>query len=186
MQGTGGKPQSVRTRVNLGSVDQVGDVRTFILVAALTAFLDQMSKALAIIYLVPLTSVPILGSYLQFTMIRNRGAAFGISLGPNSDLLLLIISVAAIILIVLYYARSSPSRMWQHLSFGLITGGAVGNMIDRLAKGEVVDFIDCGIGDLRWPIFNIADIAVSLGAIVLICYSFIHSPAKTQAHPPPD
>jgi signal peptidase II len=155
-------------------------VRSFILIAAFSAFLDQASKALAIIYLVPLRPVPIIDSYLQLTLIRNRGAAFGISLGHYSDSLLLIISIAAIIFIVLYYVRSSPAHKWQHRSFGLITGGAIGNVIDRVAKGEVVDFIDCGIGNLRWPIFNVADIAVTLGAIILIRHSFVYTPSKSK------
>jgi len=123
--------------------------------------------------------------YLRLTLIRNRGAAFGLSLGRYSEILLLIISIAAIILIIIYYARSSPSKRWQHLTFGMITGGAVGNLIDRLAKKEVVDFIDCGIGTLRWPIFNVADIAITVGAIFLIKHSFVYQPRKTgDAHHP--
>ncbi len=151
----------------------------------MTTFLDQLSKALAIIFLVPLDSFPVWSDYLRLTLIRNRGAAFGISLGRYSDILLLIISIAAIILIITYYARSSPSKRWQHLTFGLITGGAMGNLIDRLAKKEVIDFIDCGIGNLRWPIFNVADIAITIGAILLIRYSFIYQPKKSRdAHHP--
>jgi signal peptidase II len=100
-------------------------------------------------------------------------------------MLILIISVAAILLIIIYYARSCPSKRWQHYTFGLITGGAVGNLIDRLAKKEVVDFIDCGIGDLRWPIFNVADIAITIGAILLIRHSFVNPPRKLRdAHHP--
>jgi signal peptidase II len=100
-------------------------------------------------------------------------------------MLILIISVAAILLIIIYYARSCPSKRWQHYTFGLITGGAVGNLIDRLAKKEVVDFIDCGIGDLRWPIFNVADIAITIGAILLIRHFFVNPPRKLRdAHHP--
>jgi signal peptidase II len=159
---------------------QVGDVRAFILISALAAFLDQFSKAMAIVYLIPSKSVPVLGTYLQLTLIRNRGAAFGISLGKNSDSLLLIISAFAVLFIIIYYAKTSPYHKWEHLSFGMITGGAIGNMIDRIAKGEVVDFLDCGIGTLRWPIFNVADIAVTLGAILLIKHSFVYQPRKPR------
>lgn len=61
----------------------------------------------------------------------------------------------------------------------------MGNLIDRLAKKEVIDFIDCGIGNLRWPIFNVADIAITIGAILLIRYSFIYQPKKSRdAHHP--
>jgi signal peptidase II len=125
--------------------------------------------------------MPLIGDYVRFTLILNRGAAFGISLGPNSHLLLLIISSIAILFIVFYYLRSSERHGWKRFSFGLIAGGAIGNMIDRLAKGEVVDFIDCGIGNLRWPIFNIADISVTLGVLLLLKYSFSQ---PSQNHSP--
>ncbi|OGF98114.1 MAG: signal peptidase II [Candidatus Glassbacteria bacterium RBG_16_58_8] len=150
------------------------------LFSSLFAFLDQFTKALAIIYLTPHRPQSVLGTFVQFTLIRNRGAAFGISFGSNSEFFLLVLSSLAIVLIVLYYIRSSPSGICQHLSFGLISGGAVGNTIDRIAKGEVVDFIDCGVGGLRWPIFNVADIAVTLGALILLVHSFTRS-----SHRPP-
>jgi signal peptidase II len=131
-----------------------------------------------VIFLEASRPVPVLGSWLQLTLIRNRGAAFGISLGAGSDTLLLVISALAIVFIVFYYVRTSPNRLRQHLTYGLITGGAVGNLIDRIAKGEVVDFIDCGLGSLRWPIFNFADVAVTLGAFLLLRYSFERRPVE--------
>jgi len=158
----------------------------FILVSTISAFFDQVSKGLAVIFLPGSGSVHVLREYFQFTLIRNRGAAFGISLGPNSDLLLLFISIAAILLIVYYYFRTAPDKMWQHLSFGMITGGAIGNLIDRIAKGEVVDFIDCGIGGLRWPIFNVADIAVTAGALLFLFYSLGHAEQGRSNLPSPD
>jgi len=135
-------------------------------------FLDQSTKAAALVYLLPSSPVSFLGDYCRFTLIRNRGAAFGVTLGPFSDTILVVISALAILFIILYYFRTPPASIWQHFSFGMITGGAAGNLIDRIAQGEVVDFIDMGIGQVRWPIFNVADIAVTVGAILLLSHSF--------------
>jgi len=169
LQGRRGKFEILKTDEEFKTE---GDIRPFILIIVLSVFFDQASKALALIFLIPSRSVPLIGEYVRFTLILNRGAAFGISLGSYSHLILLVISLVAIVFIVFYYLRSSARHGWKRFAFGLIAGGAIGNMIDRLAKKEVVDFIDCGIGDLRWPIFNIADIAVTLGVLLLLKYSF--------------
>jgi signal peptidase II len=112
--------------------------------------------------------VDVIGSYLRLTYIHNPGAAFGIELGPYSRPIFLVLSVVALgALAAMYWATPAADRI-RVAAIALICGGAIGNLIDRVRSDQgVVDFLDIGIGDLRWPVFNIADIAVTTGAIFL-------------------
>jgi signal peptidase II len=112
--------------------------------------------------------IDLIGDYLRFTFIYNPGAAFGIQLGPHSRAIFVVLSVAALgALMGMYWVTPAVDRV-RLAAISLICGGAIGNLIDRIrSPSGVVDFIDIGIGDLRWPVFNIADIAVTSGAIFL-------------------
>lgn len=112
--------------------------------------------------------IDVIGDYFRLTYIHNPGAAFGIHLGEHSRIIFLVLSVVALAALAAMY-WSTPGRDRVRLSaIALICAGAVGNLIDRVRSEQgVVDFIDVGIGDLRWPVFNVADIAVTTGAIFL-------------------
>jgi len=108
-------------------------------------------------------SIPIINNVLHMTYILNTGAAFGIFKGMN--LLLIWISII-IIGAILYNYDKIPKDTVPQIGFALIIGGAIGNLIDRIFLGHVIDFIDFRI----WPAFNIADSAISIGAVLLIIY----------------
>lgn len=112
--------------------------------------------------------VDIIGDYVRLTYIFNPGAAFGIDLGPYSRIIFLVLSLVALLALAgMYWATPIADRV-RLAAIALICGGALGNLIDRLRSARgVVDFLDVGIGTIRWPVFNVADIAVTTGAIIL-------------------
>lgn len=117
----------------------------------------------------PYDQVEILGDYFRFTYIHNPGAAFGIYLGDYSRAIFLLLSLVALgALLAMYWVTPARNRV-RLTAIALVCGGAIGNLIDRVRSHQgVVDFLDMGIGDqLRWPVFNVADVAVTTGAILL-------------------
>lgn len=112
--------------------------------------------------------VDVIGEYVRLTYIYNPGAAFGISVGLYSRQIFLGLSVVALSALIGMYRYTPAGDRIRLLAIALICGGATGNIIDRVrSEAGVVDFIDVGVGDIRWPIFNIADMAVTAGAIIL-------------------
>ena len=112
----------------------------------------------------------LLGNFLKFTYIENPGLAFSIRV-PNIAIFTGISMVAS--LIVIYYIYKYRNESYRiTFPLALILGGALGNLIDRLRFARVVDFIDVGVGSFRWPVFNVADSAVSIGLILFIYFSW--------------
>jgi len=112
-------------------------------------------------------SFDIIDGILRITYIHNRGAIFGLSIGDLTGTIVLTVSLLAVVLIAIYYLFSVFDSKWYGIGLVLILGGAVGNLYDRLLLGEVRDFLDIGLGTLRWPVFNVADLAVTAGAVLL-------------------
>jgi len=109
----------------------------------------------------------LVGSYLQIIRGENRGGLFGILQG--SAPLLALLSVGVILALVIYHERERLPRVSPlTVGVGLLIGGAIGNLIDRVAFGYVLDFIDVGVGSLRFWTFNIADAGISLGIVILL------------------
>jgi len=131
----------------------------FIIVTSII-FLDQITKFFATKYLQLNTPVVIINNFLNFTLVHNRGAAFGNF--QNQLLFLVFISIFAIVLIF-YNLRDKKNSTIFKLSLSLILGGAIGNLIDRLRFGFVIDFLDFRI----WPVFNLADSVITLAAFLL-------------------
>ena len=130
--------------------------------------IDQITKYIVERTLRLYDPVPVLGEFFRLTYIFNRGAAFGLHLGEWSRVAFTILPVVASILLFLMY-RGTPWRDKTRLiSIALVTGGALGNLIDRIRSSRgVVDFFDIGVGAWRWPVFNVADIGVTIGALLL-------------------
>ncbi len=136
-------------------------------VAAGVVVLDLYTKHLAVSQLsrVP---VPVLGDWLSFRLVYNPGAAFGINVGEHSRWVFMILALVALVVLGIMAYQTSPAQRFRLLTLGLVCGGAVGNLIDRIRSARgVVDFIDVWIGRFHWPTFNVADMAVSCGAIAL-------------------
>lgn len=144
------------------------DRRVFWTAAFLVVIVDLISKFVAEASLLRVNAVSVFGDWFQLRLVYNRGAAFGLHVGPFSRWIFLGVAVLAIVVLI-RMSRTSPAGDWfRQLALGLVAGGAAGNLIDRIRSARgVVDFLDVGIGTLRWPTFNAADIAVSCGAIAL-------------------
>lgn len=138
------------------------------LVVTVVVVLDQVTKRIVQTRMQLHDRIEVLGDAIRLTYIRNPGAAFGIHAGPNSRFIFLAISVIALGILAAIYRFTPAADRLRIVSIGLISGGAIGNIIDRVTSAAgVVDFVDVGLGDLRWPVFNVADMAVTTGAIVL-------------------
>jgi signal peptidase II len=138
-------------------------------VLVLVATVDFCTKALARTRLLP-ERLPhdVYGEWLRFTLVYNPGAAFGLHVGQYSRWIFMALTLVALVILGRLYMATRGGDLVRTLSLALVCGGAVGNLIDRIMSSEgVVDFIDIGFRDSRWPTFNIADMAVSLGAFLL-------------------
>ena len=128
--------------------------------------LDQWTKHLATAMLAGRPPVRVIGDYVQLTYALNSGVAF--SLGAGSRFPFYLFSIAAAVAILWLFARGRVPRFQQQLALALILGGALGNLVDRISSGLVVDFVEIGIGRFHWPVFNLADSAVSIGVVMFI------------------
>lgn len=151
----------------------------FLLPAAIIVVLDQASKQF-FWYLGK--NFDIIDGLLKITLVKNAGAAFGMF--PGGRAFFVVASIVASVVIVVLAMRTPKAFFWRRLTLGFILGGAVGNLIDRILFGEVIDFFDMGIGLHRWPVYNVADIAVTFGAIGLMI-SFLRTPNPASAGTPP-
>jgi signal peptidase II len=122
----------------------------------------------------------LIGSYLQIIRGENRGGLFGMVQG--SAPLLALLSVGVILALVIYHERERLPRVSPlTVGVGLLIGGAIGNLIDRVAFGYVLDFIDVGVGSLRFWTFNIADAGISLGIVILLVDTLWRSRSTVRA-----
>lgn len=129
----------------------------------------------------------VLGDVLRITLAYNPGAAFGLSLGAHSRLLFTALALVVLLFLGRMYHVTRPQDWVQAFALGLVSGGAIGNVINRLwSERGVVDFLDVGIGDTRWPTFNVADIGITTGAILLTWVLWREDRAIPDAASTPD
>lgn len=126
-----------------------------------TLFMDQASKALVRQQMATGESIPLVSGIFHLTHVNNSGGAFGIL--PNQRYLFLVVAFAVILGVALYYHFVRPTEKLVEVAMGLEIGGVVGNVVDRIARGRVTDFLDFRI----WPVFNVADSAIFLGLVAL-------------------
>ncbi len=144
---------------------------------------DAITKGIAEARLFP-QGVPkvVFGDWLRLTLVYNPGAAFGLHLGPYSRWIFLVLTVGALVILARLYRDTEKGDVVRTLALGLVCSGAIGNLLDRIRSSRgVVDFIDMGIGDMRWPTFNVADMAVSTGAFLLAWVLWGEDRAATAA-----
>ncbi len=149
---------------------------TFFLVALAVIALDQISKFFVRTNMSLGQSIPEEG-FFMITYATNKGGAFGIF--ANQAFLITIIAIAGIVTILIYVRYSPLNRMPVRIALGLLLGGTAGNLIDRLSVGRVVDFIDIGFGQYRWPTFNLADSVIVVSMIILV-YFFLFKFGRDQ------
>lgn len=138
------------------------------LISLVIIVLDQITKHLVLKYMNPFESIEIF-PFLHIVSVRNTGGAFGMFKSVGSTLFIAV-SVMAIIFVIWLLIRTKEG----YFGLSLILGGAIGNLIDRLRYGWVMDFIDFSIGKFHWPAFNVADSALTIGVIVVLLSSQLH------------
>ena len=135
----------------------------------LTVAADVLTKRIAVNSLEFAVPHRIIGDWVQFTLVFNRGAAFGTTVGDRSRWIFTILAIGILFVLVRMAIHSRPDETWKLAALGLVCGGAIGNLIDRLRWAHgVVDFIDVGVHAHRFWVFNLADSAVSVGAAMLV------------------
>jgi len=146
----------------------------------LSTALDQFTKILVLSNIGLQGSVPVVPGLFNIVHTRNRGMAFGLFNNPDPGPAFYFLtgaSVFAVILIIFWFFMLKESEQLLIPGLGLIVGGALGNLFDRLRIGEVIDFLDFHMGSYHWPAFNIADSCISIGTIwVVICFLFFINP----------
>ncbi|MBN1893158.1 signal peptidase II [bacterium] len=142
-------------------------------VVALTFLADQATKILIKETMAVGRSIRLLGDFFKLTHVENTGIAFGIKIAHPFVFTLL--SGAACVVIVYYLLSHRDEEPGTRMAMAVILGGALGNLLDRILFGKVVDFLDFGFGRTRWPVFNLADTAVVVGMALLFYCSFRQS-----------
>lgn len=142
-----------------------------VIVSGIIILLDQITKLIVLKTMPLFQTIPIFPGFFNLTHIHNPGGAFGFLSTQTSSLqrlLFLFVSSLAVGLIFYFYNKTPREQTWLSTAFSLVFGGAIGNLIDRVRLGKVVDFLDVYIGDLHWPAFNVADSAVSIGMVIFL------------------
>lgn len=150
----------------------------YYLIAVVIVALDQWTKYLVVKNMELTESIPLIPGVFHLTSHRNMGAAFGIL--QNQRWLFIVITIAVVIGIVIAMKRIGRTQPRVSLALSLVLGGAVGNFIDRLLTGKVVDFLDFTL--INFPIFNVADAAISVGVILLLLDVALDGKRKPAGH----
>jgi signal peptidase II len=142
-----------------------------LLLTAAIVVLDQLTKALVVRRIALHDYVPLVDGLLSLSHVRNRGAAFGLLSDwnlPYQSLLLSALSLVALTAIAIYFVRLPATARLPRLALALVLGGAIGNVLDRLRLGYVVDFVHVYWREYQWPDFNLADSAITIGVALLV------------------
>lgn len=145
------------------------------LVAGISVLLDQVTKLVIVHYLSYGQTVSVIPGFFNITYVLNQGGAFGIFAQQSQvirTLVFLVFSFFAVGVIFYMYMGVPRSHPWLANAFSLILGGALGNLIDRVRMGKVVDFLDFNLYFMRWPSFNVADSAICIG-VVIVAFHFV-------------
>jgi signal peptidase II len=150
--------------------------------AAAVVVADIVSKLLAESALTPTRPIPLIGDYVQLRLVFNQCAAFGLCLGAYSRWIFFGLAIVALFVLRAMVRSARPGDHFRLVSLALVCAGAVGNVIDRIRSPRgVVDFVDVGIGSARWPTFNVADSAITVGAIALAVSLWLEGRTQERA-----
>jgi signal peptidase II len=155
----------------------------FFIIMVLVVVSDQLSKLWILDNYALYESTTLIPGFFNFTFLRNSGAAFGML--SNMPLLwrqIFFISIAVIALVVLILMQRKMGResFWYTLSFAFIGGGAVGNVIDRVLYGSVIDFLDVYVGQYHWPAFNVADSGITVGVCIFLLLQILEGKGESE------
>jgi signal peptidase II len=153
------------------------------LTAAVIVLADQLSKAVITATLAVGESARVVGDVVMLWHVRNTGAAFSLFQFEGSLLIFYAVHVLALGMVAWFHRAFRDRSLWLHTILGLLLGGSIGNLIDRLRQGYVTDFISVGIGDLRFPTWNVADAGITTGIVLLVAYLLLLEPRRAAASP---
>lgn len=138
----------------------------FYLAALVVAAIDHLIKFFFQSFFLPGQSVVVIPQVVKLTYVRNTGAAFSLFTGMSNYLAIVALLISC--LVIYFHYRLPAKKHFAQIALGLILGGSLGNLADRIGRGFVVDYIDFG----WWPVFNFADIMINVGVVMLIIYFF--------------
>lgn len=153
----------------------------YLLIATVVMAFDQITKYWVAVKLSDGDEIDVVQGFFKFSYTENPGIAFGMLNNGNVKWLLVSISVAAIMVVVYYMRRTPTSNMLLLWSLSLLAAGICGNLIDRVRLGRVIDFILIYYRDYQWPVFNIADTAITIGAALMAIELFLAPQAERPA-----
>ena len=148
----------------------------FTIISALLIWIDLFTKRLAVTYLAAGQEIQVIPGFLRFIYVENTGAAFGIL--PGARWFLALVALVVSVIIIWYIMTERCRSRVQFFGFVFVFPGAIGNFINRIMLGYVVDFINLP----NWPTFNFADIFINIGVVLLIIYILFYSGKEEQAH----
>ena len=141
-------------------------VLLFFLISILLIALDQLSKWWIVQHMELYQSIPVISDFFYITSHRNRGAAFGIL--QEQRWFFIVVTTCVVIAIIVFMVKMKKETILTNTALSFVLGGAVGNMIDRIQTGEVVDFFHFQFGSYHFPIFNVADSAICVGVVLFL------------------
>ncbi len=162
--------------------------RFLLLTVTVIVLLDQATKTWIHKTMTLHQSIPVIPDFFSLTYIRNAGAAFGLFSGNGGGLrtaFFVTITLIAVVAFVIFYSRTPHEDRILRLALSMVTGGAIGNFIDRVRMGEVIDFLDFYIRSYHWPTFNVADSCISIGVGLFILHALITPKADSGVAPHP-
>lgn len=151
--------------MNILSIPVYG-INMIILISIILLCIDQISKLLVVNLLTKTSSITIIKNFFYLTYINNDGAAFSILVGKR--ILLILVAILVIILLLHYIKKNNIQNRLEIISLSLILGGSLGNLMDRVVRGYVIDFLDFKIFNYNFPIFNLADTFIVIGVFLLL------------------
>ncbi len=161
----------------------------YVLLTLVILTLDQAAKSIVISRMTLYSSIPVIRGLFHLTLVTNRGALFGLfhdMADPYRAALFTTVPVLAIALIVIFQCRTTTADTVAHSGLALILGGALGNLLDRLRLGYVIDYLDLFVGDHHWPAFNVADASICVGVGLLVLDLLAKGPGRRRAEIPPE
>jgi len=182
--GACGLPSAARSTLRRAMTEESSSRRSLVEgavlmgVAGVIYLSDQLTKALVVANLPVNSRTDLIGDVVQIWHAQNRGAAF--SLLQDSQLLFLGVSALALVTIAYFYRSLHGRSLWLYAILGLVLGGTLGNLTDRIRQQYVTDFVSVGIGNVRWPTFNVADSSIVVGILVIIALLAIFERAEDQ------
>jgi signal peptidase II len=151
------------------------------LIACIIVALDQVTKLLIVRYLPMFDAIPVIPGFFSITHIHNPGGAFGVFAKAGTGVrsfFFLGVSFFALFLVSYFYRTTPRTHPFLAFAFALIFSGAIGNLIDRLRLGEVIDFLDFYVSGWHWPAFNVADSAITIGISICVYHLIFNKMPK--------